>query len=236
MCISYLHVRLLSLRPVLAGFIALDTSDREIDPLLQNFLSRRVIFQCSVVCLRVACEAIHTVAKRRSNDPGAMVNLAPWWHNVHFLCSAATVLIAARLSDILLSEVSESVIFAHWRQAIEALEHYSVYGSSVKRIVTTLRVLFDAVQRQPSRFRFTPHTEPVVVQLQKSVPVETAATPTQEVYVEGGYVVPESSRPVALERDYPGAELVLGPSDFQEENNIAFDWNDLSWLTTINSF
>lgn len=231
MCpISYLHIRLLALRPVLAAFIAFDTSDRETDPLLQNFLSRRVIFQSSVVCVRVATEAINTVALRRGQDPGVIVNLAPWWYNVLFLYSAATILIAARLSDILLSEVSESLVFDSWRRAIEALEHYSVYGTSIKRLVSMLRVLSDTVPHHFSRLRPNPQSN---VNLPKRNFIIDTTTPlNQGNLVDSDLLDTEVQTMPGIERQNPENDLLLEHNLFQELNTT-FDWNDLSWLTAV---
>lgn len=101
----------------------------------------------------MAKEAIDTVYTHKPGTPGDMGPLAPWWWNVLFLYTAATVLIAARLSPATLAEVSEESVLDRWKKAVELLEGFAVYGSSIPRLISTLRLLFDAVPHQYSQLR-----------------------------------------------------------------------------------
>ena len=223
----YLHVRLLSLRPVLSAFIALDSYERDGHPSLENFLSWQVILQCSVNCVKVAQEAISIIDKRRTNVPG---HLAAWWYNVLFLYISATVLIAARLSPFVLGEITEAVIFDSWRQVMEALNQYSVHGMSIKRLSTTLKLLFDTVPRQFSRLRQVP-TE-IVDQLQTGGLANPATSPVQGGFGDSTTAESRPLSPSFFDRDFTETNsLHYDFNDFVGFNSIC-NPNDMSWLTS----
>ncbi|KAK5229845.1 hypothetical protein LTR96_003457 [Exophiala xenobiotica] len=224
----YLHVRLLSLRPVLSAFIAMDAYEREPHPSLQAVLSRRIIFQCSVVCVKVAQEAIEVVHKRLTEDAGAMGDLAAWWYNILFLYASATVLIAARLSPFILAELSEAAIFDSWRQAIEALDHYSVFGPPIQRLATTLRLLFDTVPRQFSRLR--QQTGENGARTPRAGLVENMAPAMMHDERDSRVSGSRLPSPPPLESNWP--ESLLFATDEFFGSNTQFDLNDMSWLTT----
>ncbi|EXJ68748.1 uncharacterized protein A1O5_08542 [Cladophialophora psammophila CBS 110553] len=228
----FLHVRLLSLRPVLSAFITFDNYEKQAHPCLETFLSRRVIFQCCLVCVKVAQESIDLIDKRRTEDPGAATNLAAWWYNVLFLYTSATVLVAARISPFILAEISESTILDSWRKVMEGLDHFSVFGSSIKRLVTTLKLLFETVPHQFSRLRQFP-AENNMQQQFRDAPT-TVIEGLQERLVDGRHMA--SSRPISpsfFDRNVPESNLL----DFDPGDSLgliaAFDTNDMSWLTTV---
>ena len=101
--------------------------------------------------MKVAQEAIETIYGGKAASAGDVGYFSAWWYNVLFLYTSATVLIAARLSPSILAEVSEESILDGWRKAMEVLEEYGVFGTSIRRLTDTLRLLFDAVPQQYSR-------------------------------------------------------------------------------------
>ena len=154
--LRYLHVRLLLLRPVLSNFITSDFHDGERSVPLGSLLSYRISLQCAIVCVKVAQEAIDTIYRGKAANAGDVGHLSAWWFNVLFLYSSATVLIAARLSPSVRADVSEESILDSWRKAVEVLDEYGVFGSSIPHLTTTLRLLFDAVPQQYSRLKQNP--------------------------------------------------------------------------------
>ena len=64
--------------------------------------------------------------------------------------TAATVLIASMLSPAINNELSEASILASWQLALEILDGYTAFGTSITRLVTTLRILYDTVPKQHS--------------------------------------------------------------------------------------
>ncbi|OQU98530.1 Fungal specific transcription factor domain-containing protein [Cladophialophora immunda] len=226
----FLHVRLQALRPVLSAFISFDSYEKESHPSLDTFLSRSVIFQCSVVCVRVAQEAIGLVHKRRTEDPGAVADLAEWWYNVLYLYSSATVLIAARLSPFILAEISEAAIFDSWQQAMQALDRYSIFGSSIKRLITTLRLLFDTVPQQFSRLR--PLPEDNIAQQQRNGFSTVVQASTQEALDGRLGMISRPSSPSSVDKNMAETNAIGFDLDDPGALFAAFDTNDMSWLTT----
>lgn len=191
-------------------------------------MSRQVIFQCSVNCVKVAQEAISIIDKRRINNTG---HLAAWWYNVLFLYISATVLIAARLSPLLLAEISEAVIFDSWRQVMEALNQYSVHGASINRLSTTLKLLFDTVPRQFSRVRQVP-AENVDLALAGGL-TSTATRPVQGGLWDSTIAESRPLSPSYFDRGFGDTNTAYFDDDDFGLLNSLCDSNDMSWLTTV---
>lgn len=136
------------------------------------------------------------------------------------------MLIAARLSSDILAEVSEGLILAAWSKALQVLEDYSHFGASIKRLTTTLRLLYEAVPQQYSHFQ------------ENSRQCQTDSTSTFRNPAESTTAVP-----YPLDFSAANAKEASG-SHVQDENNSSLDDafldldtifvpNDLSWLMTI---
>ncbi|KIX07448.1 uncharacterized protein Z518_02101 [Rhinocladiella mackenziei CBS 650.93] len=196
-----------------------------------SLLSHRIFLQCAIVCVRVALEAINTIHQERGNNDAENGYLAAWWYNVLYLYTSATVLIAARLSSAILADVSEETILDGWHKAMDVLKRYSLFSASIKRLTTTLTLLFEAVPRQYSRFK------------ENSRQVQTDTSPLPQNQGQG-------SVPLPYWRLLDSVDLVSTPVDnlpreqSQDDNNAlpddslldfdrVFDPNDLSWLMTI---
>lgn len=225
----YLHVRLLLLRPLLSAIVTLDKGEGTIHRTNQSSLSHQSVLQCSLLCLQLAQEAINVIYKRRSGTRGETGTLSPWWYNVLFLYTSATVLIAARLSPYILAEVPESAIVMWWQQAIEALGDYSAFGSTVQHSLTTLQVLYDTVPQQFSAFQEVSANENTLTQRAQLI---GGASETR--HKEGC----ENRGPTSIFATAPQADTTeLGLESFflEPEEFLGFDGtfgqNDMSWLT-----
>ncbi|KAK5075323.1 hypothetical protein LTR64_001529 [Lithohypha guttulata] len=223
----HLHVRLMLLRPVLSSFVTSDFHKQDSDATFWNQLGERIFLQCSVVCVQVAKEAIETIHKR-GNDPGS---LAPWWFNVLFLYTAATVLVAARLSSSILTELYENSIVEGCRKAISALEEYSNYNSAIKRLVTTLRLLYDAVPRQYFRLR----QHPAILDGEKTLAdiVESQQADWQND-IRVNTISDSFARGQQHSSFQPSHEYEpVSPAGLSWDLDHPFDPTDITWLTTV---
>ncbi|RVX72086.1 hypothetical protein B0A52_04684 [Exophiala mesophila] len=225
-----LHVRLLLLRPVLSYFVTSEFHDGHLPIPLESLLSQRLLLQCAIVCVKVALEAIYIVCAEGSSTVGQMGNVSAWWDCVLYIYTSATILIAARLSPAVLSEISEDLILEGWRKAMAVLERYSCLNPTITRLIATQRLLFEAVPQHYSRHKknaqqarrnvagpncsdsevlTVPHEEPVGVAANKAN--------SDEARLIGGGQVEESALPSS---PFLGWET-------------GFDPDDLSWLMTI---
>lgn len=228
----HLHVRLLLLRPVLSSFVTSDYCDGGPSTSLSSMLSRRIFLQCAVVCVKVAQEAIDTVHKRQSAYVGDMGNLSAWWYNVLFLYTSATVLIAARLSPSILAEIPEAAILDSWRKAIEVLEGYGVFGPSIRRLVTTLRLLFDTVPQQYSRQRQQPRANEADMSLAVDQ-AQACDAGTSESWCQGGSMGGLQAPVHVHAKQSTQDNANISASEAFWDFEAVFDPNDVSWLTTV---
>lgn len=205
----------------------------ELSPTAETFLCRRVIFQCSVVCVRVAQEVIDVVDQKRTETFGAMTDLVAWWYNVLFLYTSATVLIAARLSPFILTEISETAIFESWGKAMRGLDHYSVFSNSIKRLITTLKLLFGTVPQHFSRLRPPPEENSITEH--DTNPDNLTVGVAHETSLKGrnaSMIWPQSTP-----MDMSDMAWINDPefdlNDYGGLLNSTFDTNDMSWLTAV---
>ncbi|EXJ66448.1 uncharacterized protein A1O5_10600 [Cladophialophora psammophila CBS 110553] len=226
-----LHVRLLLLRPVLSSFITTEFYNGDRSVPLASELSHRTFLQCAIVCVSVALKAIDTIYQGRGHNAGDIGSLAAWWYNVLYLYTSATVLIAARLSSAIMVDVSEELILDGWRKAMEVLDWYNPFGASIKRLTTTLRLLFDAVPQQYSRFKgnsrgFQPDTLSATRNLDQGSPSMPPLRPPEPTNIVAMPVAETANTLPQDDTNTFSSECFL---DF----DTVFDPNDLSWLMTI---
>lgn len=185
------------------------------------------------MCVMTAQEAIDLVDQRRlTTNPGAMANLAAWWYNVLFLYTSATVLIAARLSPLILSQITETAIFDSWRKVLHGFDQYSVFGTPIRRLRNTLKLLFDTVPQQFSQIRQLPEERDRRRRI--SGPRHTTEAWTQGEAEESRQ--PAMSQPQgapALDQDRLSTDSFDFTWDGSPSLFAAFDTNDMSWLTTV---
>jgi hypothetical protein len=150
---------------------------------------------------------------------------------VLYLYTSATVLIAARLSSAILADISEESILDGWHKAMEVLEGYSAFGASIKRLTTTLTLLFEAVPRQYSRFK------------ENSRQVQADTSSVSQNQGQGSVPLPywRSLDPVdfvstpvdSLPREQSKDDSNGFSNDTLLDFDAVFDPNDHSWLMTI---
>ncbi|KAH9216129.1 fungal-specific transcription factor domain-containing protein, partial [Leptodontidium sp. 2 PMI_412] len=134
----YLHIRLLSLSPLLSAYLCSESGETS----NELSLSERIAVQCSVLCVKIAQEMIELGYGRRPADPNSVGLTATWWNYVLPIYSAATVLIAARLSPSILSEISEDSILQSWSCAIDILKSYQVFNPMIQRCLSALELIY----------------------------------------------------------------------------------------------
>lgn len=222
-----------SLRPVLSNFITAEYYRGNQPIPLTRLLSRGISLQCAIVCTKVAQEAIATVWGQKTPGVAVVEKASPWWENVLYLYSSATVLISARLSSAVLEAITEDGILDSWSKVVTLLEEYGVLGSSVRRLVTTLRLLFDTLPSPYSRPK-----EPLgASQAANEFAVDRRRTDqsfssvARVMSVEGTSVHTESSD--FVEREMDESTLKSAPYDGLTDFQTLFDPDDLSWLMTV---
>lgn len=196
------------------------SGDPERPSTTESVLYNRFTLQCAISCVQAASEAIEIVFNENSPFVTDSEYLSAWWYNVLYLYNSATVLIAARLNSAIVAEISEESILDSWGKAIQLMERYCVLGTSIRRMVTTLSLLFDAIPQQYSRLR----------QIARQSNLTDIQLPQQGLtdQLNAGLPLPEAT----------------GEFDFDDENNMVprdsmfsfdevFDPNDLSWLLTL---
>ena len=187
--------------------------------------------------MKVAQEAIETIYGGKPACAGDVGYFSAWWYNVLFLYTSATVLIAARLSSSILAEVSEEPILDGWRKAMEVLEEYGVFGTSIRRLTDTLHLLFDAVPQQYSRLRQNPRQ----IEANKAAVTHTSAhgvtpLPYWRQMNPAGFLSPplyESANEFTHENNNPPENNNLPFTGAALDFDNVFDPNDLSWLMTV---
>jgi|SRR2546423_3790712 len=154
----FLHVKILLLRPILSRFVTSSDTEPAEATSVSGSLPYRIALQCSVVCVKTAQEAVEHIYSRLPADPNDIGPLAPWWFNILFIYTAATVLVAARLRSAIVSEISEDAIAQSWRHAIEILNRHEAFGASAQRVVATLQILYDKVPERYLHYKAQPQS------------------------------------------------------------------------------
>ena len=221
-------MKLLLLRPVLSYYVNADIQQAGAAEL--STLFQQILLQCAIACVKAAQEAIQLIAQEKSPLRGAVGAVDVWWFNVLFLYSSAACLVAARLTTAVQVEIPEESIHASWRRCLEVLGEYSTFNTSLRRLIATLNILFDAVPRQYSRLRAS-STE-AQGHGQADSTDQGYATSLPLLALEGD----RDTVPAQLSPDFMTGYSWLNdqfpfviPGDF----DFGFDPNDLSWLTTI---
>lgn len=234
--IRFLHVKLLSLRPILSAFITSDVSDLESSSHFGSTLRHRVALQCSVVCVKVAQETIDLAYSNLPDSPGANGNLPAWWYNVLFVYSAATVLVAARLRSSILSEIPHDEILKSWDRAIQVLGRYNAYSALIDKLITALHLLSNAMSGRHSQQKQQPQRRDIH---SKQASVREREQRQQSSVNGFSGLNPNESEGLG-DTHVGGVSLASGLSWSEaadvfemEELMLDFDPNDLSWLNTV---
>ncbi|KAJ4983632.1 fungal specific transcription factor [Stagonosporopsis vannaccii] len=221
----YLHVRLLSMRPILSAYLiskANGVDSREPEELS---LSARIVVQSSVVCVKIAQEMIDLDYSTRPSDAGSIGFTSAWWHNVLYIYSAATVLVAARLSPSILSEIPEESISQSWSRAIDVMKFYQVSNPVIRRYVAALEIICRVI---PEHYSHSRHQLPQC---------QTAAEEAQSMAVQF-----QADKQGRSRQGSPNAESQCEQTTGSLEDcyvddllgsNFDFGINDLSWLNVM---
>jgi hypothetical protein len=239
----FLHVKLLCLRPILAQFVLIELDDSEWLSSTCS-LAPRLTFQCALVCVQVAQEAIAVVHRNCSLSQEVTGATATWWYNVFYIYSAATILIAARLRTSIMLQISPKSISSSWRLAIEILEKYSCFSESIPKLIATLHVLSNEVP-----FRYNNYSQHASQHASRR-----ASQHADKVSFEHGSILQfsDEARLVRLASLQPAPQAVLDSPSMQtgfaqvdllestlrdmlygSSDAVDFDPSDLSWLNTV---
>ncbi|KAM0141117.1 hypothetical protein ACHAO1_001893 [Botrytis cinerea] len=221
----YLHIQLLLLTPVLQQLIGTESQNKSENIPLGSVLSHRISQQCAIVCVEIAQEAIDTIYLRETSGSN---EISAWWCNVIFLYKSATVLIAGGLCPSVVAEISEASIHESFDKATAILRQYTVFNSSILRLVTVLDILFQIVPQKFSRLKkssqrvepgaglSTPDDDNSAVTFQYWCPIKPirhAASAQQDAVSSN----PENN----------------GSSQILTDLDRLFDTNDFTWLTKM---
>jgi hypothetical protein len=194
-------------------------------------LYERIVFQCAIVCVKVAQEAIDTIHKRDTTGSSEVGSLSAWWYNVHYLYTSTTVLIAARLSPSILAEVSEQSVLDGFRKATEVLDRYAAFSTSIHRLITTLQILSDTLPWQYSRLR--QHLRQIDANKSSPTDIRSDGNPILQYWCPVKPTNILSSRSRGLSRhDTSESNNPASTEPLRGFDNI-FDPDDFSWLTTF---
>jgi hypothetical protein len=227
-----LHIRLLSLRPALAAYVAAETSEEGPIKLFGGILASRVAMQCSIMCVNVAQETIDLAFTRLSADPTSVGPTAAWWYNVMFVYSAATVLVAAKLCASLMLEFSDDSISSSWSRAIELLGYYRDFNPIIEQLIRTLHMLYDVLPEHYLQAREL--SGPSMRSGQAFESDDTGPTSHQLPLELRGDQTSHSD--VSQANTATGLGLSTMLSDrmaLYSELDFSFDSNDFSWLNAM---
>lgn len=242
--IRYNHVNILLFRPILARYCSSEALRHVSSTSMSNSLSSKIALQFSVACIRAAFKTINCFDMALSGkDIGDVDDVLPaWWYSIFYVYTAATVLIAARLSPPILAEVTEPAVSEAWDTAIKILSRYQAYTNLARRCATALSLLSNQVMQQgerpgprltPEVIELLPHST-TVPEVERSLPLfEGPAANSTAIHTQDW-------APFGMEyMGRPGSD-----SDPELENlvrhintsGIQVDiFGDMSWLTDMPS-
>ncbi|KAL6252548.1 hypothetical protein RBB50_000267 [Rhinocladiella similis] len=145
--IRYSHVRILLFRPILARYCSQESM---LSTNSEDNLPRKIALQFSVACVRAA---LRTIGRFDMLMTGQKVEelddlLPAWWYSIFYVYTAATVLVAARLNQSLLAEVTEQAIDQSWTKAMNILGRFEDFSPHARRCSAAMALLLDQVNQQ----------------------------------------------------------------------------------------
>ncbi|KAK5065119.1 hypothetical protein LTR84_000955 [Exophiala bonariae] len=240
--IRYTHVKILLFRPILARYCSAKAL-RTADPTsITDSLPDKIALQFSVACIRAALNAINCFDQTLSGkDIGNVDDLLPaWWYSIYYVYTAATVLVAARLSPSILAEITEQAVSDAWDKAINILSRYQAFTNLARRCATALSLLSNQVlqQEKKSDSRQTLGIDgllPYTLAGQRPQPVFQTGTESQVAIHTDAWApigMEFMTRSGSLESDLDVENLVR----HMNTSGIQFDiFGDMSWLTDMPS-
>src|SRR2546421_495726 len=230
----FLQVKILLLRPILSRFVTSPDTEPVDAAAVSGSLPHRIALQCSIVCVKTAQDAIEHIHCRLPADPSDIGALSPWWFNILFVYTAATVLVAARLRSAIASEITEVEIARSWQHAIEILSRYEAFGPSAQRVVATLQILYDKVPERYMQYKSQPQAQDTVTengQNTQSATESMSGTGGQNWHVLSPW--PQNNRVDASGLTIPHTDKPESSLGYFDNFDFDFDVNDVSWLDTV---
>ncbi|RDW80270.1 hypothetical protein BP6252_04908 [Coleophoma cylindrospora] len=227
---SHLQVHLFLLRNLLSSHISSESQDVGQPVSFGKLLHHRMLLQCAIVCVKVAQEAIDTIHKRETTGICSEA-LSPWWYNVLFLYTSATVLIAARLSPLILAEVSEESVLDMFRKAMEVLNRYKAFGTSVHLLTIMLHFLSDFLPQRYARNR--QNLQGADTNKPSSNNTGANGNPTLQYWCPMKPVGASSSHPSENSRHHDSESNNSTSAETVPDFDTIFDPDDFSWLVKL---
>jgi Fungal specific transcription factor domain len=238
--LRFRHIRMLLFRPVLSLFCTRHGNSTDT---LGDTMPERIARQCSVMCVELAQEIIAFFQSRLENTPSQFQSfdslLPAWWYNVLYVYTAATVLVAARISPPLATEISAEAVTASWEGAIGVLKCFEAFSKNTGNAATALEILYDKVTLQ---YRETQNQ--AVQQLNATArsfsdgqsnmpnPDLSLLSKQQSRVVDSGFTNSRTAIPVAGNPANEPQPTTTG-DNFFDLDNFSLDTNDMSWLTSV---
>ncbi|OAL44780.1 hypothetical protein IQ07DRAFT_684639 [Pyrenochaeta sp. DS3sAY3a] len=223
---QYLHTRLLLLRPILSAYLSSEGVRFSGGASIRSSLADKIAEQFSVTCVKTAQEMIEIGYSERPRNPELVGITDARWHNVLFIYSAATVLIAAKLSPSILSKIPEHSVSKSWSRANDVLTSFQVFNPTVQRLVEALELIYQIIPEQYSRSMHPMQLNEVHTEEVHDVSTQ-AQTQRQGLLGQGLLYASQSTDvdTISTPADYTGNNTV--------ENDLSFFANNFAWLTTV---
>ncbi|RAR13228.1 C6 transcription factor [Stemphylium lycopersici] len=227
---QFLHIRLLSMRPILSAYLSFEGGGGGGGSLTGSSLCERIALQCSVLCVNIARETIDISYSQRPSDASWVGLTEAWWHNVLFIYSAATVLMAAKLSPDILSEIPAVAISESWSRANAVLQSFHLFNPTIRRMVEALDLVYQIIPEncarsamQMQQFGFLDvDAQEVPGQSQGQAQSQGQGLPPQDSL---GAAQPADRQRISNLADYVGDDAM--------DHDILFGINNFSWLTAM---
>lgn len=213
------------LTPVLQQLIGTESQNKSENIPLGSVLSHRISQQCAIVCVEIAQEAIDTIYLRETSGSN---EISAWWCNVIFLYKSATVLIAGGLCPSVAAEISEASIHESFDKATAILRQYTVFYSSILRLVTVLDILFQIVPQKFSRLKKA--SQRVEAGAGLSTPDDDNSAVTFQYWCP---IKPIRHAASAQQDAVSSNPKNNGSSQILTDLDRLFDTNDFTWLTKM---
>lgn len=217
--LRYHHIRILLLRNALTHTcVSPQNAFCSIDMVLPS----RVALQCAILCVETSIRVVEFFSEKtksgQSVDTVLDRILPAWWYNIFYIYTAATVLIAARLSTAITADVSNKRLTDTLEEAIRLLKMFSRYSKNADRCVAALRILLDNF---PWRMDQSSRIQDQHIQSDQSQTVYPVDLPSMV-----------SERNSSSATEFAAISL---PADLEQlpDLDFALDWNDLSWLSSV---
>ncbi|KAH7084102.1 fungal-specific transcription factor domain-containing protein [Paraphoma chrysanthemicola] len=220
---QYLHTRLLLMRPILSAYLSAEGVSSSGGTSIRSPLTGKIAEQCSVACVKTAQEMINIAYSERPRDPNLVGMTEAWWNNVLFIYSAATVLIAARLSPSIMSEIPEQSILQSWSRANDVLKAFQVFTPKIQRLVEALEIIHQIIPEQYCRSRLQTQQNEMHSEQSQTIPTQPQQGPQCQDLLNAAQAADMQTMSTLAE--FSGDEML--------DNDLLFGINNFAWLTAM---